>query len=210
MYFTYLFKYREYFPKENSSPKQPIKKHLGAYSVEICLLHAVKSTKWMSNSWAVRACGVQLTCPRSPLHVEAESRTDEGGLSGGQSPGASRVAVPPLTTWSLNCSLPSVARLEAERCAEHRSPRPRSPGRIAPQGPSPPPPPVLFLVQSPSRVWLFVAPGTAARQTSLSLTISRNLSEYTFTASATPSNYLILCCPLLLLPFIFPFRFQVP
>ena len=43
-----------------------------------------------------------------------------------------------------------------------------------------------------------------AFQASLSLTISRSLAKFTSIASVMPSNYLILCCSLLLLPSIFP------
>ena len=60
------------------------------------------------------------------------------------------------------------------------------------------------VVQSPSRVQLFATPWTAACQASLSLTISRSLSKFMSTASVMPSNHLILCCPLLLLPSTFP------
>jgi len=45
---------------------------------------------------------------------------------------------------------------------------------------------------------------TAACQASLSLTISLTLSKFMFIESVMPSNHLILCCPLLLLPSIFP------
>ena len=58
--------------------------------------------------------------------------------------------------------------------------------------------------QSLSRVWLFVTQWTAACQASLSLTISQSLPEFMFIESVMPSNHLILCCPLLLLPSIFP------
>ena len=51
---------------------------------------------------------------------------------------------------------------------------------------------------------LFVVPWTAARQTSLSFTISRNLLKLMPIESVMPSNPLILCCSLLLLPLIFP------
>ena len=60
-----------------------------------------------------------------------------------------------------------------------------------------------FVVQSPSRVWLFATPWTAARQASLSLTISQNLSKYMFTELVMPSSHLTLWCSLLLLPSIF-------
>ena len=50
----------------------------------------------------------------------------------------------------------------------------------------------------------FATPWTAACQTSLSLTISWSLPESMSTASVRPSKHLILWCPLLLLPSIFP------
>ena len=59
-------------------------------------------------------------------------------------------------------------------------------------------------VQSLSPVRLFVTPWTAARQASLSITNSRNLPKLMSIESVMPSNHLILCCPLLLLPSIFP------
>ena len=49
----------------------------------------------------------------------------------------------------------------------------------------------------------FWAPWTAAHQASLSFTISQSLFKLTFTESVMPSDPLILCCPLLLLPSIF-------
>ena len=55
-----------------------------------------------------------------------------------------------------------------------------------------------------SCVWLFVAPGTAALQASLSFSISRSLLKLMSIESVMPSNHLTLCCPLLLLPSIFP------
>ena len=59
-------------------------------------------------------------------------------------------------------------------------------------------------VQSLSRVQLFVTPWTAARQASLSITNSWNLLKLMSIESVMPSNHLILCHPLLLLPSIFP------
>ena len=61
-----------------------------------------------------------------------------------------------------------------------------------------------FVVQSLSCVWLFVTPWTAALQASLSFTISWGLLKLMSMESVTPSNHLILCCPLLLLPSVFP------
>ena len=59
-------------------------------------------------------------------------------------------------------------------------------------------------VQSLIRVWLFAALGTAACQASLSVTISQSLLKLMSIEFVMPSNHLILCCPLLLLPSIFP------
>ena len=47
-------------------------------------------------------------------------------------------------------------------------------------------------------------PWTAAHQASLSITNSRSLLKLLSIESVMPSNHLILCCPLLLLPLIFP------
>ena len=60
------------------------------------------------------------------------------------------------------------------------------------------------VVQSLSRVPLFATPWTAARQASLSITLSRSLLKLMSIKSVMPSNHLILCCPLLLPPSIFP------
>ena len=59
-------------------------------------------------------------------------------------------------------------------------------------------------VQSLSRVRLFATPGTTARQPSLSVTNSRSRPEPMSIELVMPSNHLILCYPLLLLPSIFP------
>ena len=60
-------------------------------------------------------------------------------------------------------------------------------------------------VQLPSHVRLFATPWTAAHQDSLSITISRSLLKLMFIASVMTSNDLTsFCCPLLLLPSIFP------
>ena len=47
-------------------------------------------------------------------------------------------------------------------------------------------------------------PGTAAHQASLSTTNSQSLLKLMSIESVMPSNHLILCCPLLFLPSIFP------
>ena len=59
-------------------------------------------------------------------------------------------------------------------------------------------------VQSLSCVQLFAAPWTVARQDSLSITNSPSLLKFMSIESGMPSNHLILCCPLLLPPSIFP------
>ena len=53
----------------------------------------------------------------------------------------------------------------------------------------------LSSVQSLSPVWLFVTPGTAALQASLSITNSQSLFKLMFLESVMPSNRLILCWP---------------
>ena len=63
---------------------------------------------------------------------------------------------------------------------------------------------LLFFSCSVSHVWLFVSPWTAACQVSLPFTNSQNLLKLMSTELMMPSNHLILCCPLLLLPSIFP------
>ena len=59
-------------------------------------------------------------------------------------------------------------------------------------------------VQSLSHIRLFATPWTVARQASLSFTISWNLLKLMSIKLVMPSNHLILCHPLLLLPSIFP------
>ena len=62
----------------------------------------------------------------------------------------------------------------------------------------------VVVVQSLSCVRLFVTLWTAACQASLSFTISWSLLKLMTIKSVMPSNHLILCCSLLLLPSIFP------
>ena len=62
----------------------------------------------------------------------------------------------------------------------------------------------LSSVQSLSRVQLFATPWTTACQASLSITNSRSLLKLMSVESVMPSNHLILCHPLLVLPSIFP------
>ena len=63
---------------------------------------------------------------------------------------------------------------------------------------------IVVIVHSLSHVQLFVIPWTAAHQASPSFTISRSLLKLMSMESVMPSNHLILCRPLLLLPSIFP------
>ena len=63
---------------------------------------------------------------------------------------------------------------------------------------------VVVVFWSPSYVWLFVTPGTAAYQVSLSFTVSWNLLQLRSIELMVPSNHLIRCHPFFLLSFIFP------
>ena len=63
--------------------------------------------------------------------------------------------------------------------------------------------PPFSSVQSLSRVHLFAAPWTAAPQASLSITNSWSLPKLMSIESGMPSNHLILCHPLVLLPSVF-------
>ena len=63
---------------------------------------------------------------------------------------------------------------------------------------------VFSSVQLLSCVWLFVTPWTAARKASLSITNPWSLLKLRSIESVMPSNHLIFCRPLLLLPSIFP------
>ena len=63
---------------------------------------------------------------------------------------------------------------------------------------------IFSSVQSLICVQLFVTPWTAAHQASLSITNSQSPPKPMAIESVMPSNHLILCCPLLLLPPIPP------
>ena len=62
---------------------------------------------------------------------------------------------------------------------------------------------MIIVVQSESCPTL-CDPITAAHQVSLSFTVSQSLLKLMSIESVMPSNHLILCCPLLLLPSVFP------
>ena len=62
----------------------------------------------------------------------------------------------------------------------------------------------IVVVQSLTWVWLFETPWTAAWQAPLSFTISWSLLRFIPIESMMLSNHLILCCPLLLVPSVFP------
>ena len=62
----------------------------------------------------------------------------------------------------------------------------------------------LSSVQSLSRVQLFATRWTAAHQASLFITNSQSLLKLMSIESVMSSNHLILCCPFLILPSIFP------
>ena len=62
----------------------------------------------------------------------------------------------------------------------------------------------VLVVHWLSCVQLFATPWTAARQASLSFTTSQSLLKLMSNESVIPSNHLVLCCPFILLPSIFP------
>ena len=62
----------------------------------------------------------------------------------------------------------------------------------------------FVVVQSLNCVQHFANPWTAARQASLFIIISQSLLKLMSIKLVVPSNHLILCCPLLLLPSLFP------
>ena len=64
--------------------------------------------------------------------------------------------------------------------------------------------PLFFIIQLLSHVQLFVTSWIAACQASMSFTLRWSLLKFVSIESAMPSNYLILCYPLLLLSSIFP------
>ena len=63
---------------------------------------------------------------------------------------------------------------------------------------------IYMAVQLLSHVRPFATLQTAAHQASLSITNSQSLLKLMSIKSVMPSNHVILCCPLLLLPSIFP------
>ena len=63
---------------------------------------------------------------------------------------------------------------------------------------------VVAVVQLPSRVWLFGTPWTAPYQASLSFIISQTLPKFMSIELVMPSNHLILCYSLLVLPSVVP------
>ena len=69
---------------------------------------------------------------------------------------------------------------------------------------TPGPPGKMQSVPWLSHVWLSATPWTAARQASLSITNLRSLLKLMSVQLVMPSNHLILCRPLLLLPSVFP------
>ena len=62
---------------------------------------------------------------------------------------------------------------------------------------------LLFIVQLLSRIHFFATPWTAAQQASPVPLYLPESAQFIFTDFVMPSNHLILCCPLLLLPSIF-------
>ena len=63
---------------------------------------------------------------------------------------------------------------------------------------------IVVFIQLLSHVQLFATPWIAAHQASTSVTISRSLLKLMSIKAVMPSNHLILCCPFLLPPSVFP------
>ena len=106
-------------------------------------------------------------------------------------PGHCRVVEFILVTWAGAHPTPQLCLFFPQQCPQG--------GPLASQQPD-----KFSSVQSLSRVRLFVTPWTAALQASLSITNSQSLLKLMSIESVMPSSHLILCCPLLLPPSIFP------
>ena len=103
----------------------------------------------------------------------------------------------------VTCS-PSLPLTSMENAGEGASSSPGSKNMLFPLSVSPTRLAFVVVVQLLSCVQLFATPWTAACQASLSFTISQGLLRLTSIESVMPSNHLILCLPLPLLPSIFP------
>ena len=106
-----------------------------------------------------------------------------------------------MIKFSISSASPLLGMMEGGEVGLFSS-KPLIPG-LAPLAISPHPN-QFSSVQSLSRVLLFVTPLIAACQASLSITNSQSPPKPMSTESVMPSNHLILCHPLLLLPSIFP------
>ena len=154
--------------------------------------------------------GRELICPGAAL-LAPEARRAQA-IPTGTVEGNTELGLLPTnkeTTKTL------VIHLKASRTLESR-PYPRN-GHPAPPSPLPPLTPhpngqQLMLSPQPLSVQfsrsvvsqLFATPWTAAHQASLSITNFQSLLKLMSIKSVMPSNHLILCRPLLLLPSIFP------
>ena len=99
-----------------------------------------------------------------------------------------------LSHWTSHVGLTlSVAQMCLASWGHHYSHQPRGAQTLHSS------PLLLF-----SHIRLFVTPWTAAQQAYLSFPISLSLRKLMSIESVMPSNHLVLCCPLLLLPSIFP------
>ena len=103
----------------------------------------------------------------------------------------------------VTCS-PSPPLTSMENAGEGASSSPGSKNMLFPLSVSPTRLAFVVVVQLLSCVQLFATPWTAACQASLSFTISQGLLKLISIELMMPSNHLILCFPLLLLPSIFP------
>ena len=109
-----------------------------------------------------------------------------------------------LNTQPAYTSRDAVGNRVAVPLALQKDHRPALRFFIPPAAPPPGRSLVCLVVQTLSRVRLSATPRTAARQASLSFTISWSLLKLMSIESVMPSNHLIPCHPLLFLPSIFP------
>ena len=107
-----------------------------------------------------------------------------------------------MPTFPVHHQLPELAQTQVYWVGDATQPS------LPPLSPSPPPFNLskhqFSSVQSLSRIWLLATPWTAARQASLSITNSWSPPKLMSIELVMPSNHLILCHPLLLLPSVFP------
>ena len=93
---------------------------------------------------------------------------------------------------------------KVRKCRKENTQERQNNSLVIKQSQGPLSPPQLSSVQLLSHAWLFETPWTAAHQASASISNSQSMLKHMPIELAMPSSHLILCCPILLLPSIFP------